>query len=383
MTLNALKAAQILIVAHHFPPHISGVGNVAQKQASSLAKKGFDVTVLSSDCSSRPGLENNINGYKVYRVRASNALETKLGAPFPLFSPSLVWRTYVSVKHADLVHIHDTTYISSLFTALFARLLRKPLFLTQHVTIVQHDNKLAMAAQKLIYATSAKFIFNISEKIVVYNLNVKNFLIDHGVQESKILQNYNGIDTVFFSPAKKTEKEALRLKYDIPLEKPVVLFVGRLVPKKGFDLVFGAKSNNYTTLLVGNGNVPEHMSKSKDVIFFGPATQEQLADLYRLSDVFVCPTEGEVFTLVMQEAMSCGLPVIATDDSGYSHYDLNRELLNLIARNTQALRQSIEELLSSDKKYLAMSKYSRSYSLENFSWQHNYAKEFSIYKDRL
>ena len=371
----------ILIVAHHYPPHISGIGNVAYKQAEQLAKKNAQVTVLTTNCSDKAGVTEHKAGYVIQRLRALNIFEDKMDAPFPLFSPTIFWHAYKHVKKSDIIHIHDVFYMSSQIVGIMAILQRKPFYITQHVGLVDHPSKLVMTVQKVVYQTFGKLLFKRSNGIIVYNANVKEFITSLGIKTPKIIQNYNGIDTQYFSPYSRDKINELKEKYNFPTTKPIVLFVGRLVPKKGFDLVFKSKSEEYLTLIVGNGRVPVHMKNNKDVVFFGPATQAQLLDLYRLSDVFVLPAVGEVFTLVMQEAMACGLPTITTNDNAYLDYDILHDLIGFTERDTTSIKSIIYKILNDDNLYKKMSDYSRQLAITNFSWEQNYPNEFDLYED--
>ena len=371
---------KIVLISHYFPPHVGGIEYVAQNQAKYLAKKGHDVSVITSAIGTKKGRHKDSDGYTVFRIAASNMMEKKTGVPFPIFSPKLLTQTYRLVKQADIVHVHDAFYVSSQISGIVSIIMRKPFYITQHVATVDHPSRLVMFVQKTIYHTLGKLLFNKSKGIIVYNVNVKNFLIKLGVDSRKILQNYNGIDTTFFSPIAGKDKNKLKTKYNFPIKKPVVLFVGRLVPKKGFDLVFNARANGYTTLIVGGGKIPKYMLKADNVIFFGTANKKQLQELYRVSDLLVLPSLGEVFTLVMQEAMSCGLPIITTDDTGYLDYDIRHHLIGFTNRKTDVIKSKIFQVLKNDNLRKEMSDYSRELSLERFSWEKNYSKEFSLYK---
>jgi len=162
----------------------------------------------------------------------------------------------------------------------------------------------------------------------------------------------------------------------------VVIFVGRLVPKKGYDIVFEARSSAHQTLIVGTGDIPARMKDAPDITFFGAATQAQLRDLYRLSDVFVFPAVGEILTLVMQEAMATGLPVITTDDPAYQGYDIDPERVRFVPRNAPLLLAAIKEVLADAKSREAMGLYSRHLAEDRFSWDKNFEEELAMYMDR-
>ncbi len=354
---------------------------VAKKQADSLFELKNEVTIQTCRHDrSLPLLENSESGYEIKRWRSLNFLEKRFGVTFPLISPLHFFKILYQINHFDLIHIHDVFYMSSQLMGFAAILKNKPFYITQHVALVEHPNKLIMTIQKIIYKTIGRLIFNKAQTIIVYNSNVKNFLISLGVNPAKIFQTLNGIDTDVFKPANKNEKLKLKKKYNIELKKPVILFVGRLVPKKGFDLVFKLRSKSYQTIIVGSGRVPKRMQNGQDVIFFGQASETDLIDLYRLSDIFVFPSIGEIFTLVIQEAMACGMPIVTTDDKAYFHYELERDLIGFTEREFKALKLKIDTILNDSTKRKLMGAYSRKLAIEKFSWKSNYIKELNLYK---
>jgi glycosyltransferase involved in cell wall biosynthesis len=354
---------------------------VVKKQADSLVESGNEVTILTCRHDRKlPLHERAPSGYLIKRWRAINLVETKLGMAYPIVSPLNFLALLKQLGQYDVVHIHDTFYMSSHVAGLAAILRRKPLFITQHVAIVDHPKGVVKHIQALSHKTIGKLLFAKAQAIVVYNINVKKFLVQLGVGAAKISLVRNGIDVDYFSPGHVSKKADLRRKYNLAIDKPVVIFVGRLIHEKGFDLVFDARSNHYTTLIVGNGTIPKRMRNQENVVFFGAATQSELVDLYKLSDVFVFPAAVEIFALVMQEAMACGLPVITTSNPHYNHYNLKRDLLAFVTPDKVAIRKKIEALLQDDELRKSMGTYCRELALKRFSWRHNYPDEFKIYE---
>jgi len=370
---------KILIVIHYFPPHIGGMEEVSKSQAGSLAALGHDVVVLTCRHDRRvPAGESTGAGYRVRRFRALNFIESRFGVTFPIVSPSFIWSAYREARDADVVHIHDVFYPTSHSAALATRLAGKPFVMTQHVALVDFPNRLVMAAQRIVYRLAGRPMLRAARTIVTYNDNVRSFVTGMGIDPDKVLLNHNGVDTGFFAPCSPTERLVLRERH-LPASRPIVLFVGRLVPKKGYDIAYRARSEGYLTVIVGNGYVETGISDDEDVRFFGPADRDQLQDLYRLSDVFVFPAVGEIFTLVMQEAMACGLPVVTTDDPGYAGYDLDRSRVALVERSAEAVRAALTRIVSDPDLAHRMSGYSRELAVQRFSWDANYPREFAIY----
>lgn len=370
---------KILVAMHYAPPHIGGMEAVVEKQTASLHAYGHDVTLITLKHNRNLKTQEQLPTHRVRRFAALNFIENKFGITFPLVSPFSIFGINREVGKADIIHIHDVFYLLSHITATIATIRKKPIYLTQHVALVDHPNRFVMAVQKFMYHTIGIFILRKAKAVIVYNVNVKNFLVGLGVDKSKILQIHNGIDINAFSPGPTKLKKSLRARYNIPQQKPVVLFVGRLVHKKGFDLVASAGSKAYTILIVGTGKIPARYKNMRNVIFFGPATRNQLIDIYHLSDIFVFPAVGEIFTLAMQEAMACGLPVITTNDTAYQSYNINYELIGFTKREVSAIKLNIKQLLSVGALYQKMSAYSRALALERFNWNKNYKEELAIY----
>ena len=116
------------------------------------------------------------------------------------------------------------------------------------------------------------------------------------------------------------EKRQLRQKLGMTEEK-IVLYVGRYDPKKGMDdLLHAAPELGADTgvFLVGGEPNEEHLAFCREnnvanAHFVGFKRKEALAEYYMAADVLVLPTKSDVWGLVINEAMACGLPVITTD----------------------------------------------------------------------
>lgn len=140
--------------------------------------------------------------------------------------------------------------------------------------------------------------------------------------------------------------------------KKVVLFVGRLVEKKGVKyLIEAMKDIDAILAIVGKGPLEEELKSQakklgEKVIFLGPKTHEELKTVYASADVFVAPSvtakdgDKEGFGLVMLEAMASGLPVVAFNSGGISElvkHDVNGLLCE--ERDVKTLAGNIKKAL--------------------------------------
>jgi glycosyltransferase involved in cell wall biosynthesis len=383
----------VLIVSHYFPPHVGGVENIAYNQAKHLAHGGDRVAVLTSAVGSAPQTPAPQTpapqapapqtpaqpaGWSVTRIRAWNFLEHRLGVPFPIFSPALVWRSFLLVRDADVVHAHEALYMPTWIVALWCRLLRRPLLLHQHVHMVTHRWHVVELVQGLVFRTLGRLVLGVAARVVVLNATVLAFIRGLGVPTEKISVVLNGVDEEIFSPVADGEKENLRRRLGLPVKRELALFVGRFVPKKGFTRLLQAAGGSHTVVFVG-GRAPAQFSTDQRFVFLGTVDRDHMADIYRACDVFVLPSEGEGFPLSVQEAMASGLPVITTDDPGYSVYGLDRTGVLLVEPTVDAVRAALHRLMGDPRLRRHMSSYSIDYAARHFRWREHIRRIREIY----
>jgi len=127
-----------------------------------------------------------------------------------------------------------------------------------------------------------------------------------------------------------SDSQVMALKARLDLRGLVFLYVGRLVPRKGIDellrawRVFSSESQSgaATLLLVGDGACRSDLEQScathrlGNVRFAGAVDYDMLAPYYKVADVFVIATLEDNWSLVVPEAMACGLPVLCSKYNG-------------------------------------------------------------------
>lgn len=139
-----------------------------------------------------------------------------------------------------------------------------------------------------------------------------------------------GVESALFAPGSQT---GARQAIDLPLDRRVVLFVGRIQPLKGPDVAVQALAalDDHDAMLVlvgGSSGVDgdREMERTRKLVselglvgrvrFVEPQPHHRLSTYYRAADVVVVPSRSESFGLVALEASACGTPVVASAVGG-------------------------------------------------------------------
>lgn len=280
-------------VAHQVLPHLGGLETVVGAETQGLLARGWTVTVVSSAGTVGPGVRDE-DGVRTVRVRAWNGLEERFGVPFPFFSPRLVTRLFGEVRRADVVHVHDVLYVSSWVAALWCLALRTPYVVHRHVGFVHHSSLLVRVVQGVVLATFGRLVLGGARVVLPIDEHVATGL------KGDVEVLGNGVDTTRFHPRPRT-----------PRPRPKVLFVGRFVPKKGFDVVAAAASDDYDLVFAGGDRPPGY--DDPRLSFLGAVPAADMPEVYADADVMVVASVGEC-PLTVIEAMASGLPVLLRED---------------------------------------------------------------------
>ncbi|MGB9073516.1 MAG: glycosyltransferase family 4 protein [Terriglobales bacterium] len=210
-----------------------------------------------------------------------------------------------------------------------------------------------------VEAAKRKFIYA-CQAYVVPGSSAAAYLGSFGVTEDRIFVALNAVDVERYASAAEQARQDVGVRDRLGLPERYLLYVGRFVAAKGvFDLLqayakLPEESRRAVGLvLAGDGEERDELIRRSHLIhpgrvwFPGFVQRDQLAGLYALAEALVFPTRSDPWGLVVNEAIACGLPVIATDVAGCTA-DLVRDGVNgyvVGARQPEALSQAMEKLL--------------------------------------
>jgi glycosyltransferase involved in cell wall biosynthesis len=303
-------SVRLLTVSNFFDSHRGGLEIVAGRLARELAGRGFEVTWLASDTTPAPADP----ALRCVAARVWNVAEERLGVPWPVLSPGSTLRLWREVKNADAVLLHDALYMASVVTFLAAKAHRRPLLIIQHIGQIPYRHPLLRGLMALANRIVATPVLSGADQVVFISEFVRVFFSRLRFRSPPRLV-FNGVDTEVFRPACSERRAAARARFG--LTGPTALFVGRFVEKKGVEILRRAAAvrPDLTFAFAGWGVIDPAGWALPNVRVFSDLAGASLADLYRAADVFVLPSQGEGFPLVVQEALACGLPVVCGAES--------------------------------------------------------------------
>jgi len=230
--------------------------------------------------------------------------------------------------------------------------------------------------------------------VTISQYSKKKLLQYYDVDPAKIRLVPNGVDTDRFIPEGECEKIRRRVKLG---SRQMVLFVGRLIPRKGVGyLIEAAKQvikerKDTMFVLVGNGPMRlqlvsniEAAGLKRNFVFLGDVSEEDLPQIYRCADVFVLPSIQEGQGIVLLEAQASGKPVVAFNVSGIAEAVKNKETGLLVKPgSSDELAQGILKILSDNSLQEKMGKKGREFVLRELSWDISARKLLSVYREAI
>ena len=307
---------RVTLVTHYYPAHRGGVERIAGELAARLARhRAAQIAWHASDCDAPPA---DAAGLRCVPARSCNAAEGLLGIPYPLWSPAALGRLARAAREADIVHLHDCLYLPNLVAFAAARLARRPVLVTQHVGFVPYRNPLLRAVLSMANRLFGSLVLRGATQVIFESDTVQRYFSRFVHFRRPALLVPNGVDTAEFAPAAGTERQSLRVQLGVhDPKKPLLLFIGRFVEKKGLRVLLelAARVPGAHWVFAGWGPLdPSGWRRPNVTVVHSPAA-ERIAPLYQAADLFVLPSVGEGFPLAVQEAMACGTPALIGEET--------------------------------------------------------------------
>ena len=373
---------KVCLLTHGYPRYPSDTtAPFIESIAETLQKQGADVTVLTPDtpkfARSMADHSVNLKTYRYFfprrlqRLGYSNTLvnDCKLKKSAYLLAPFMVLSAILHLLYLhrrqcfDVIHAH-WLLPNGFIGAIVAKLCNIRLVITLHGSDI-FVSKLNPAFKEL-----AKWTLKHAAMVTSVTPTFLPDLAALGVPEERRCLIPNGVDPEVFPPPTHKELTELQNELSIPKEQLVVFALGRIVLKKGFDILIQAlpyvrSECPQTTVIIGGDGSDlarlKALAKEKgvsDIIRFpGTINRSWVPIYFHLSDLFVLPAVVDPMgnmdgcPIVILEAMACGKPVVSSEISGIPVVVRNGRTGSLVEeKNPEALAKAIIFLLKDSER---------------------------------
>ncbi len=321
-----------------FPPHLGGVASHTYNLAKQLKEKGYHISILTYP-------HEKIEDKNDIKVSSAPTINIK-GLRGLIFTLTATYKLIKIIRKEDIDIIHAHYIIPPGLIALIGSIItRKPYYVTVH------GSDALILSSKSILRPIIKLILRKASKVLAVSKKLAETVTELGIPQEKIMITYNMVDTKIFNPQIKTT-----FREEIGTKKPIILFVGNLVPQKGVEYLLKAKKllkRDSKLVIVGGGPLLKKLKNMvkeeniKDAIFTGPRTD--INNIMAAADIIVLPSVSEGISIVLLEAMAMAKPIIATKVGGIPEIvDENVGIL-IEPKNPKKLADAIDKLLSDEK----------------------------------
>jgi len=359
----------------NFPPRIGGVATYSFELPYFMKKLNPEMEVNVFVFGKEDG-EEDINGFRVYRFRKISVFHTG----------RTIFRIIKAGKF-DIVHA-TTLFPVGFFVAIFSKLFGTRSFLTVYGTegITSHGSLITRAVKYLT--------FFLIDQIFPFSQSTSRLMLR---KYRMINKKKTKVIRPCISQLALEKKYNVREKFNIDQGGFLILFVGRLVERKGaLDLIKAVEETadkKVKLILVGGGEQgvlaaygSEH-NLTNQVYFAGSVEREEILNYYQAAQVFSMPSffdktkdDIEGLGIVYLEAQINGLPVIGTKSGGIPEaIEDNKTGFVVEPRDVSALAEKIKLLKEDRELYQTMSKRAVEFVKKEFDWQKNISQHLDSY----
>ncbi len=303
---------KVLMVIGQYYPIAGGAEKECQKLSRRLVQEGMKVSVLTQPCEGMTDYEV-IDGIPVYRKMSGWHLFEYT------YMLSVLWFLLRHIRQYDVIQCFG------LYLFIPPVALIRCLFNKRAIARIEGpgDSGDFKRIRKLrcgnLILSSTKML----DRIISISGEISREIKENGIPDQSVVSIPNSVDVVHFQPGENGRTREMRS----------ILFIGRLADEKGVHCLIRAveklkrKVGGIKLFIVGEGplrreleELSRHLNVMDDTAFVGH-TDSVLA-YYQEADIFVLPSLSEGLPLTLLEALSCGLPVVATSVGG------SREILD-------------------------------------------------------
>lgn len=357
---------RVLVCSTYYHPVLGGVETHARQIATHLHARGFDVEVVTKRVKPGEGRHDTVDTIPVHRVGPAG---DRSAAGKWLAVPAFFTALLSLVRRADAIVCIDYRGIGVAAIAA-GRMRGRPVIIQGETAgaLAPPDERTSGVAAESMASRLAKApvraIYRKADHVLCIGRDLEAEALRAGMPRGRVHYQPPGVDLTRFRPPAPGEREQLRRRFGWPLDRMVVLFVGRLSIEKGaMDLLeaWNTTPREQALLALVGPDMAAHPwdvgapgrafvaanQLGDSVRFEGPASDT--SPYYRAADIYVHPSHFEAFGSSAIEAMASGLPVVSSGVGGLGDFlaDGDNALLHQ-AKSPPAIAGAVARLLADE-----------------------------------
>jgi glycosyltransferase involved in cell wall biosynthesis len=322
-----MSALRILHVAPYYEQAwaYGGIPRLTTTMTRALARRGHHVEVCTTDvCDARSrARSSSASDSRDVDVHTFPNISNRLAYHLQFFTP-LGLRSHLkrTASTFDIAHLHACHNLPGVIAAAALTRAGVPYVVSPNGTSRPIERRIA--AKRLFALTAGRRMLPEAARVLAVSRSEVSQLLASGVAERAIALIPNPIDSHEFENARDGGQFRAALGIG---QRPVVLFLGKLTPRKGIaDLVRAFAQLEREAVLVVAGNdmgagatidtAVRGLGLERRVCRTGLLTGGERLEALTAANVLVYPSRDEIFGLVPLEALLCGTPVVVCNDSG-------------------------------------------------------------------
>ncbi len=345
---------KILVINYECPP-LGGGGGVACYQIAQELAKTHQVDYLTTGYKGLPRTEQK-DGINIYRVPASGRKDLSTATLLSLISffPMCLSKGIhlCSKNNYDVINAHFV--IPSGLPAVFlAKIFRKPLVISVLGGDIYDPSKKWSPHRHPSLRLLISWLLRQADQIVAESGNIKENTFRY--------YNYSGqIETVPLGFIQPRFRRVTRVNLGLPEDQVILISVGRLVRRKGYEYAIRAVSKlarqgrQVKYLIIGDGpeetalrDLVKEQNIEENVMFLGYVSDEAKYQYLTQSDIYLLSSLHEGFGICLLEAMYCGLPIVATNNGGQTDFLTNgRNVFFIPPEDDKSLAEEVTKLIN-------------------------------------
>jgi glycosyltransferase involved in cell wall biosynthesis len=368
---------KILFVIPYIASTYGGPAKVVKELSHSLSQIDVTVDVITTDADVEGKLNVSLNtwidadGFRIQYFKCLNRNDLTVSLPL------LAW-LYQNIKQYDIVHTNNRFAPLILATEWICRLFRKPFVATPHGMLEPWALSYKAYKKKWYYKLFEYPMLSQAKAIHVLTGSEAQQLQSLGLSGTVVIPN--GIDPLEFT--QMPESNLFYEQFPETRGKKIILFLGRIDPKKGLNLLVPAFAKvhqcypDLQLVVVGPDSIGFLKTVQSDLMdagcsesitFTGMLTGQQKLAALAAAQVFVAPSYSEGFSMSVLEGMAAGLPCILTTGCNFPEAGAAGAAY-VVDINEDAITQALQDCLQNPLQAKEMGDRARDFIFKHYTW---------------